>query len=528
MKHVQRAMCLIALVAMLLQCGVPALAAGSPPPLPATYWGSVKTSGGSAVQSGTVEAYVDGVFCSSIEIMNGMYGSDSGIKLDAPGTTSSKVVSFKVNGKFADQTTTWKSGEDKRVDLTVDLPDEKPPASGGGEGGGGPAAQTKNQPSATISDKAVKEAINRAIQTGKVTVQAPAGEGRLTLSLDQFKDIQSVGKPLETKVNNITMIIASNALKVPELRLEELNQVQFAAAPVDKDDVKEIIAQANRGGIFSIAGEVFELSASAILEDGKQKSIKQFNGKIQVTLPVPQSVRDLAAEGQITVGYYNEQTKSWQDVGGKYDPVSGTITFETDHFSKYAVMEVKTKTIAKTSAFNDIANHWANENITFMAEKGFAGGVGDGRFAPEANITRAQFAAFLVRILAVPESSAALNFTDVKAGDWYYASLATAYQAGLIKGVTTDKIAPNENITREQMAVMLVRAMEYKGKIAPAAKDLTFTDKSKVSPWAVSGISQSAQLNFIGGFPNGTFMPQANATRAQAIVMLHRLYNQVQ
>ena len=621
MKHVQRAVCLIALVAMLLQCGVPALAAGSPS-LPAIYWGSVKTNDGSSVTSGEVEAVVDGSVCGFFEIVAGKYGNPppgQGLKVQGEDGSdlTDKTVRFRVNGVYAKETVVWQSTDLREVNLTVDLKGEPlalqtstlatgtvgqsysqslsasggttpytfavtagklpdglslsgsgvitgtptsagvvnftvtvtdklntrasqsfsltinqasvPPGGGGPSSGGGPSAPTTKEPATPISDNTIKDAINRAAQTGKVTVQAPAGESRVALSTNQLKDIQATGKPLETKVNNITMTIGPSVLQVPELRSENTTQVQFSANAVAARDAQEAISQANRVGLFSIASEVFELSASAVLENGSPKNIKQFNGKIQVTLPVPQKARGLGAEGRLTVGYYNEQTKTWQNIGGKYDAVSGTITFETDHFSKYAVMEVnKVKAVVNTSAFSDIANHWASENIAFMAEKGFAGGVGDGRFAPEANITRAQFAAFLVRILAVPESGAALNFTDVKAGDWYYAPLATAYQAGLIKGLTSDKIAPNDNITREQMAVMLVRAMEYKGKTFPDAKGLTFTDKGTVSPWAVAGISQSAQLNLIGGFPNGTFMPQANATRAQAIVMLHRLYNQIQ
>ncbi|ABO51593.1 Ig family protein [Desulforamulus reducens MI-1] len=618
MKHVQRVFCLVAVIVMLLQCGVSALAADSLPPLPALYWGSVKTATGNPVISGVVEAVVDGDVCGSINIDNGMFGSTgTGTKLVVQGDFVGKTVHFRVNGTECQQTIAWKSDDCQEVNLIVNLTDPPvnpsplifnsdtlsgtkgqpysysfvvsggatpysfaitagklpdgltlsnngvitgtptstgeynfsvtvtdklntkatqsfsltinqasvtPPAGGGVSGGGGSAPQTK-QPLNTISDKVLQAAISQSANTGKVTVQVPAGESHLALSFDQWKDIQGTGKPLETKVNNITMAFAPGSLKVPQLSSGELNQVQFTAAPVDRDEAKEAIAQANRGGLFNIAGEVFELSACVVLKDGSQKNIKQFNGKIQVSLPVPQSARGQAAEGRLTVGYYNEQTKTWQNIAGQYNPVTGTITFETNHLSKYAVIEVKQ---VQTTVFKDIANHWARADIEFMADKGFVGGVGNGVFAPEANITRAQFAAFLVRILDVPQSNTALNFTDVKAGDWYYVPLAAAYQAGLVKGVTADKIAPNENITREQMAVMLVRAMEEKGKTIPSSLELTFSDKGMVSPWAVAGVSQSAQLSLIGGYPNGTFQPRANATRAQAIVMLHRLYEQIQ
>lgn len=391
--------------------------------------------------------------------------------------------------------------------------------SGGGGGGGGPSTTPATSP---VNDQQLKNALEQAAATGKVVINAAAGQSQLALSISQFKQVQDTGKPLQANIGSVSLVVPPAAL--PSAVLANATQVQFGAAPVAQSQVQQILSQAANSNLFSLAGDVFELSVTAITGDGKTIYISNFNGKVQVALPVPERARELAAQGRLTVCRYNEQTKTWENMGGAYNSASGTITFETDRFSKYAVMEVK----AAAVQFKDIAGHWAKSDIEFMASKGFVGGVGNGLFAPEANITRAQFAAFLVRILGVTETGGTLNFSDVKAGDWYYNSLAAAYNAGLIKGVSKDKIAPNANITREEMAAMIVRATQYKGKTVPAAKELTFTDKSAVSGWAAAAISQSAQLGLVGGFPDGSFAPKAKATRAQAIVILKRVYSQIQ
>ena len=405
-------------------------------------------------------------------------------------------------------------------DILVTLGNWTVPSPGGSSGGGGGATTDKNI-SKPVGDTSVKDAITQAATTGRVTINAPAGEKQVALTVAQFKSIQETGKPMQVNFGAVSMVVSPNA--IPASVLGNATQIQFAAQPVSQAEAAIIAQRAANSGLFRIAGEVFELSVTAVV-DGKLSYVRNFDGKIQVSLPVPANAKALAAQGKLTVCRYNEETKAWEDMSGTYDAATGTISFETDRFSKYAVMEV----ITKTATFNDIAGHWAQADIEFMASEGLANGIGNGQFAPDANITRAQFAAFLVRVLGVPETTGTLSFSDVSTGAWYYNSLATAYKVGLIKGVSADEITPNDNITREQMAVMIVRAMEYKGKAIPSASDLAFADKSAVAGWATTGVSQCAQLGLVGGFPDGTFAPQANATRAQAIVILHRIYNQIQ
>ncbi|MCG9967261.1 S-layer homology domain-containing protein [Pelotomaculum terephthalicicum JT] len=183
--------------------------------------------------------------------------------------------------------------------------------------------------------------------------------------------------------------------------------------------------------------------------------------------------------------------------------------------------------------FTDLEGHWAKDDIYSLADKGIIDGVTATEFQPEEKITRAQFAKLLVTALNIEaEQDAALAFADVPAGAWYRDYVAAAVRAGLIMGYTDSAFAPEENITREQMAVILARALQMKAPEA-ASGDAgqvmdKFADKGEISPWAGREIALAVSRGLVSGLSADTFGPQITATRAEAAAMILRLYKQVQ
>ena len=110
----------------------------------------------------------------------------------------------------------------------------------------------------------------------------------------------------------------------------------------------------------------------------------------------------------------------------------------------------------KANIFKDCADHWAKDNINDMYAKGFVNGISETMFAPDTNITRAEFAAMAVRILKLDQTDDIGTFDDVTTDDWFASVVETAYKAGIIKG-SDGLFRPNDNITREEMAVILMR-----------------------------------------------------------------------
>jgi hypothetical protein len=182
--------------------------------------------------------------------------------------------------------------------------------------------------------------------------------------------------------------------------------------------------------------------------------------------------------------------------------------------------------------FLDTENHWAKKEIDSLVEKGIITGMTDTEFRPQEKITRAQFAKLLVTALGIEESKgAALSFEDMPAGAWYHDAVAAAVNTGLITGYSDLVFAPDENITREQMASIISRALQMKSTETVDDGDIgqiinKFRDKGDISPWARQGTALAVSRGIVSGVSADTFAPRASATRAEAAVMILRLYEQ--
>ncbi|MFD2115384.1 S-layer homology domain-containing protein [Paenibacillus yanchengensis] len=170
--------------------------------------------------------------------------------------------------------------------------------------------------------------------------------------------------------------------------------------------------------------------------------------------------------------------------------------------------------------FTDTTQHWAEASIARLVELGAVTGYPDQTFKPERAITRAEFTALLVRLVA-PDLTEKISHTykDL-AGHYAENAIAQATSLGIVTGYPNNSFKPNDQMTREQMAVMLMRAFELTDG---EKKDVTFVDKETISAWAVDAVTKASNLEIITGYPNGKFAPAEIATRAQAVVMLDRV-----
>lgn len=182
-------------------------------------------------------------------------------------------------------------------------------------------------------------------------------------------------------------------------------------------------------------------------------------------------------------------------------------------------------------SFDDLsAEHWAAGTIRELAAKHVIDGVSDRLFAPEQPVTRAQFAAMLVRALGVSpaKDASAVPFKDVDRAAWYASSVAAAYSRGLVSGRDEAVFAPDEQITREEMAVMIVRAYEATTDAkAPEADagEASFLDAKLISPWAAASVQAGAALSLLEGRADGVYDPQGTTTRAESAQALWNLRN---
>ncbi len=175
--------------------------------------------------------------------------------------------------------------------------------------------------------------------------------------------------------------------------------------------------------------------------------------------------------------------------------------------------------------YRDIISHWAKDSITTMFEERLFFGVSATSFQPDAAMTRAMFVTVLGRLHGADVSGYnASGFDDVDIASWYGGYVEWATVNGIVSGIGGGMFAPAEEITREQMATMLTNYCKYIGKGPQGlwAIQMSYNDLDKISPWASDGVMFATMKSYITGYPDGSFGPQANATRAEVSVILAR------
>lgn len=173
--------------------------------------------------------------------------------------------------------------------------------------------------------------------------------------------------------------------------------------------------------------------------------------------------------------------------------------------------------------FSDVdENGWAAEYIYFLAGREIVGGVGGGLFAPQRSITRAEFVKILAGVAGAGEAQTdSTRFTDVAPGSWYAPYVAWAVEHGVTTGTSAATFAPDDTITREQMAAMIYRYASSAGVTLPKTRDaVRFSDASGFSGWAIEAIDALTRAGILDGVGAGRFAPQESATREQACKML--------
>ena len=150
-------------------------------------------------------------------------------------------------------------------------------------------------------------------------------------------------------------------------------------------------------------------------------------------------------------------------------------------------------------------------------------GVSAARFDPDGKMTRAMFVTVLYRLAGSPAVEGTSGFADVAADAWYADAVTFAKQNGLVAGVSATKFAPDDNITREQMATLLHRFLTYAGYTLPEIEPKTFTDADRISAWAEDGVAYGQLHGLLSGRPDGSFAPLDLATRAECSTLFARM-----
>jgi hypothetical protein len=254
--------------------------------------------------------------------------------------------------------------------------------------------------------------------------------------------------------------------------------------------------------------------------NGVRTAWKNSKAPVTIALPYVPTNEELQNPEHIVVWYIDSKGKAIPVKNGRYDTATGTVQFQTTHFSLYAVAYVQ-KTFEDTGK-----QQWAERAIEVLASKGIINGVSETNFVPQANITRADFLKLLVESLDL-SADFTENFNDVLPADYYYEAAGIAKALGISEGTGSGLFEPKSSITRQDMMVMAAKAMLHAGKELPSANTdqlAVFADRSQVADYATDSLGALYAEGIIQGSGNYILAKKAS-TRAEAAVIIYRIYN---
>lgn len=206
-----------------------------------------------------------------------------------------------------------------------------------------------------------------------------------------------------------------------------------------------------------------------------------------------------------------------------YEDEGGEVLEEPKEERGLSVVDIYSADMKGFKPFVDIESHWAKEDINIMSAAAIVNGKKNQLFMPDEQVTRAEFAAFIARAFSLSALEYSGTFKDVKAHNWYSGAVEIISKYGIANGVGDDMFLPDEPITREQIAVMVMRSMKLSGLLPEGEREIIFADSSSISPFAKSFVSEGVKTGIIKGFDDGEFKPQKTATRAEAVVLIKRM-----
>jgi len=323
-------------------------------------------------------------------------------------------------------------------------------------------------------------------------------DGMIAKAEVEFK--KDMGKlKVESSIANISFDVDTiNEL----LKNKDSNKIIISMSKTDNKEIEKVLP--------GITRPIVHVGVTV----GKEEIKELKDGKITVTIPY--KLNDGESKEKLIIYALDENNNLKVVKKVSYDDKSASISFETNELTSYAV---------GYEQFEDITDHWAYESIHNATARGLFNGTSEDNFSPEAKTTRAMFVTVLSRLAKAEKSDYGINFDDIDDDAWYKNAVAWAESNDIVKGVTDKEFGFDNEITREQIAVILARYIE-KSRIAiplDSNESITYSDNNQISDWATDSISFMQKTGLMTGKNGNMFDPKAAATRAEISVILNRL-----
>ncbi|BFH59834.1 S-layer homology domain-containing protein [Paenibacillus azoreducens] len=350
----------------------------------------------------------------------------------------------------------------------------------------------------------------------------------------------SPGSSKEPVLNMDAILKEKDPVRAAEMLQALLNGLKSEPAAADKEVVKKaalsileklssVPVNKEVADTYVIAPE--DVSKRKTLLAGLKASLAQWKmntaeiNKIELNAVMEYTLGGRDAN-KLGVYRYNADTAAWEYVREAVHQVqAGKFMLVVKQAGTYRVMEY-------AKSYEDISGIYAEARyaIEVLTAKHIVKGTSETIFSPGKPVTRAEFSSMIVRALSlgplVTDPKGETVYSDVRKGDWYYEDVKTLQQLQMIKGFDDGTFRPNDPVTREQMVVMMMNALQALGQVPTGnmqASGEPFADQQAISSWAKSSVNKAKEMKIISGTGQNMFMPKQSSNRADTAVLVWKM-----
>ena len=360
----------------------------------------------------------------------------------------------------------------------------------------------------TVDQKALETQLSTATSTVVVPVAASTSTAGAALVVENIETMAEKNMTLSVEVGSVSYDMRATAVDTAAV-MTGLGATDPAEVPVNVT-VRQLDSSAVTisGGELVIPPVAFTVTASY---GGKTYTVDTFEKYVSRVISIPSSVDPTKITTAVVVenGTLRHVPTYVYLSGDKWYARINSLTDST-----YAL-------IYNVASFADASGKWYEATVSEMASRKIINGRSANVFDGDGNVTRAEFAAILVRSLGLPAEGTG-SFSDVAVGDWFAGSVGAAVSYKLINGYEDGTFRPNNNITRQEAMAMIQRAAKVTELGGSTGSLSGFSDASSVAAWAKTAAQFNVGSGLIVG-SNGTIRPTASITRAESATVILRL-----
>ncbi|MEG6589154.1 S8 family serine peptidase [Paenibacillus barengoltzii] len=390
-------------------------------------------------------------------------------------------------------------GLSKSVPVTV-TPVTPPNNGGGGNGGGNGGGGGGSSGGGSSGGGSTS-----------TTTTTPAPPAKPVIPMDAIPI--KTGEPTVVKLpNGFTLTIPEGAITSPDAAYVQVT-------PATEEETKKLLEGLKLPAGVQAFGIYYDINV--LTKDGKVLENIQLSKPAEAAIPLTALNAGAIHGGKFSLFKLGDNGEITQFFGRLKN---GNVVANLYGFSRYIYL-------AKNVAFADVTPAkfaWAVDAIEILASKDILAGSMDGNFHPTTQVTRAEFVSMLVRALelkADPNEVSVISFQDVPAGSWYEEAVKIATSKGLISGYSNGTFAPDQPITRAEIAVVLAKALEVLGQSAgEGGANYSFADQARIPSWAAEAVAKVTSLGIMNGKAESRFEAASPTTRAEAAVVVYRIF----